>query len=157
MAAKNVIADLTNGDKLTGNNYDIWHNKIQYLLNEQELLEILSSNMTRPKDGNTAQHIHDLEAYLSWFKKDRSMHFTMLSRMHDDLVGEYETFQNVKDMWDQLKFDFDGTSTIRLRSLVLKFKVYRNDMNLQEWNPLNSQSVWKLTQESQNQVNGWRI
>uniref|UniRef100_A0A2N9EE71 Integrase catalytic domain-containing protein n=1 Tax=Fagus sylvatica TaxID=28930 RepID=A0A2N9EE71_FAGSY len=47
--------------------------------------------------------------------------------MHDDLIGEYETFQNAKDMWDQLKFDFDGTSTTRLRSLVLKFEVYRKD------------------------------
>uniref|UniRef100_A0A2N9EJK6 CCHC-type domain-containing protein n=1 Tax=Fagus sylvatica TaxID=28930 RepID=A0A2N9EJK6_FAGSY len=127
MAAKNVVADLTRGDKLTGNNYDIWHRKIQYLLNEQELLETLSSKMTRPEDGNTAQHRRDLEAYQSWFKKDRSTRFTMLSSMHDDLIGEYETFQNAKDMWDQLKFDFGGTSTTRLRSLVLKFEVYRKD------------------------------
>jgi hypothetical protein len=49
----------------------------------------------------------------------------MLSNMHDDLIGEYEVFQNAKDMWDQLKFDFGGTSTTRLRSLVLKFEVYR--------------------------------
>jgi hypothetical protein len=127
MAAKNVVADLTRGDKLTGNNYDIWHRKIQYLLNEQELLETLSSKMTRPEDGNTAQHRRDLEAYQSWFKKDRSTCFTMLSSMHDDLIGEYEIFQNAKDMWDQLKFDFGGTSTTRLRSLVLKFEVYRKD------------------------------
>uniref|UniRef100_A0A2N9EKF5 Integrase catalytic domain-containing protein n=1 Tax=Fagus sylvatica TaxID=28930 RepID=A0A2N9EKF5_FAGSY len=58
--------------------------------------------MTRPEDGNTAQHRRDLEAYQSWFKKDRSTHFTMLSSMHDDLIGE-------------------------LRSLVLKFEVYRKD------------------------------
>jgi hypothetical protein len=51
----------------------------------------------------------------------------MLSNMHDDLIGEYETFQNAKDMWDQLKFDFGGISTTRLRSLVLKFEVYRKD------------------------------
>uniref|UniRef100_A0A2N9GH76 Integrase catalytic domain-containing protein n=1 Tax=Fagus sylvatica TaxID=28930 RepID=A0A2N9GH76_FAGSY len=83
--------------------------------------------MTIPEDGNTAQHRRDLEAYQSWFKKDRSTRFTMLSSMHDDLIGEYETFQNAKDMWDQLKFDFGGTSTTRLRSLVLKFEVYRKD------------------------------
>jgi hypothetical protein len=47
--------------------------------------------------------------------------------MHDDLIGEYEAFQNTKDMWDQLKFDFGGTSTTRLRSLVLKFEVYCKD------------------------------
>ena len=87
----------------------------------------LSSKMTRPEDGNTAQHRRDLEAYQSWFKKDRSTHFTMLSNTHDDLIGEYETFQNAKGMWDKLKFDFSGTSTTRLRSLVLKFEVYRKD------------------------------
>ena len=113
MAAKNVVADLTRGDKLTGNNYDIQHRKIQYLLNEQEFLETLSSKMTRPEDGNTAQHRRDLEAYQSQFKKD--------------LIGEYETFQNAKDMWNQLKFDFGGTPTTRLRSPVLKFEVYRKD------------------------------
>ena len=32
-----------------------------------------------------------------------------------------------------------------------------DDMNPQEWNPLNPQSIRKLTQESQDQVNGWRI
>ena len=63
MVAKNVVADLTRGDKLTNNNYDIWHRKIQYLLNEQELLETLFSNMTKPEDRNMAQHICDLEAY----------------------------------------------------------------------------------------------
>ena len=127
MIAKNVVTDLTRGDKLIGNNYDIWHRKIRYFLNEQELLETLSSKMTRPEDGNKAQHRRDLETYQSWFKKDQSMRFTMLRSMHDGLIGEYEAFQNAKDMWDQLKFDFGGTSTTRLRSLVLKFEVYCKD------------------------------
>ena len=35
--------------------------------------------------------------------------------------------------------------------------VSKRDMNPQEWNPLNPQSIRKLTQESQDQVNGWRI
>ena len=47
--------------------------------------------------------------------------------MHNDLIREYEAFQNAKDMWDQLKFDFGGTSTIRRRSLVLKFEVSCKD------------------------------
>ena len=98
MAAKNVVADLTKDDKLTVNNYDIWHKKIQYLLNEQELMETLSSKMTRPEDKNTTQHKCDLEAYQSWFKKDRSTHFIMLRSMHNDLIREYEAFQNAKGM-----------------------------------------------------------
>ena len=118
MVAKNVVANLTKDEKLTGNNYDIQHRKIQYLLNEQELLETLSSKMIKPEDKNTSQHKCDLEAYQSWFKKDRSTHFIMLRSMHNDLIGKYEAFQNAKDMWDQLKFDFGCTSTTRLRSLV---------------------------------------
>ena len=48
---------------MDGDNYDIWHRKIQYILNEQEVLEILTQEMTTPEDGNTAQHRHDREAY----------------------------------------------------------------------------------------------
>ncbi len=59
METKNVVANLSIGDNLSGSNYDIWH-RIQYLLNKQDLLETLSSKMTRPK---MAQHIHDLEAF----------------------------------------------------------------------------------------------
>ena len=32
-----------------------------------------------------------------------------------------------KELWDQLKFAFGGTSTTRLRNMVLKFEVYRKD------------------------------
>ena len=48
MATKNVVADLTKGEKLVGTNYDIWHRKIQYLLNEQELLEPLEASIDEP-------------------------------------------------------------------------------------------------------------
>ena len=34
MATKNVVTDLTKREKLDGTNYDMWHRKIQYLLNE---------------------------------------------------------------------------------------------------------------------------
>ena len=54
MATKNVVVDLTKGEKLDGTNYDMWHGKIQYLLNEQEVLETLTNVMRRPKNGNTA-------------------------------------------------------------------------------------------------------
>ena len=50
-------------DKLTSNNYDICCNKIQYLLNKQELQETLSNKMTRLEEGNTTQHKHDWKAY----------------------------------------------------------------------------------------------
>ncbi|KAL6290046.1 hypothetical protein ACE6H2_007556 [Prunus campanulata] len=127
MATKNVVADLNKGDKLEGTNYDIWHRKIQYLLNEQELLETLTNSMVEPEVGQTAQHRRDLEAYQTWFKKDRCARFTMLSSMHNDLIGGYESYPTAKALWNQLKFDFGGTSTTRLRNLVLKFEVYRKN------------------------------
>ena len=70
MATKNVVADLTKGEKLDGTNYDMWHRKIQYLLNEQEVLETLTNVMMRPENENTTQYRRDLEAYESWVKKD---------------------------------------------------------------------------------------
>ena len=54
MATKNVVADLTNREKLDGTNYDMWHRRIQYLLNEQEVHETLTNVMMQPENGNTA-------------------------------------------------------------------------------------------------------
>ncbi|KAG6534420.1 hypothetical protein ZIOFF_008306 [Zingiber officinale] len=127
MASKNVIADLTKGDKLDGTNYDIWHQKIQYLLNEQELLDHITTSMTPPAEGNTAQHQQDQETYNSWFNKDHSTHIILLSSMQDDLIGDFEKCKTAKDMWDNLKIAFGGTSTMRLRALVLKFETLRKD------------------------------
>ena len=76
----------------------MWHRKIQYLLNEQEVLETLTNVMMQPENGNTAQHRRDLEAYESWVKKDRCARFTMLSSMHNDFIGEFEDYPNAQEM-----------------------------------------------------------
>ena len=55
MTTKNVVANLTKGEKLDETNYDMWHRKIQNLLNEQEVLETLTNVIMRPENGNTAQ------------------------------------------------------------------------------------------------------
>ena len=62
MATKSAVANLTKGEKLEGINYDMWHRKIQYLLNEQEVLENLTSSMSPSEEGNTTQHRQDIEA-----------------------------------------------------------------------------------------------
>ena len=54
MAAKNAIADLNKREKLDGENYDIWLRKIQYLLDEQGVLENLEQIMQEPEADNTA-------------------------------------------------------------------------------------------------------
>ncbi len=63
LATKNIVAELNKGEKLNGDNYKIWSIKIQYVLEEQEALEVLSLVMEVPKEGNTAQHRQGHEAY----------------------------------------------------------------------------------------------
>jgi len=97
--------------KLDGSNYDMWKRKIQYLLNERDLLEHLTvaklSSSDKDKDGKSidtciVQYQENLQAYQDWSNKDRRARFTMLYFMHNDLIGEFEICPTAKDMWDQL-------------------------------------------------------
>ena len=36
-----IVAHLNQGDKLNDKNYDVWHRKIQFLLEEQDMLETI--------------------------------------------------------------------------------------------------------------------
>ena len=45
-ATKNIVAKLNKREKLNGDNYEIWSMKIQYVLEEQEALEVLQMSMT---------------------------------------------------------------------------------------------------------------
>ena len=98
MASKCIVVDLNKGKKLDGENYNIWHHKIQYVLNEQEVLETLNHSLSKPDEGSTEQHQRDLAAYKSWRKKDLYARFTMLSSMHNDLIGEFEQYTTAQDM-----------------------------------------------------------
>ena len=53
-ASKNIITELNKGEKLDGDNYGIWSMKIQYVLEEQEVLETLIISMDIPAEGTTA-------------------------------------------------------------------------------------------------------
>ena len=90
MATKNVVANLNKGERLDGDNYDIWRQKIQYLLDEQGVLKNLEQIMQEPETGYIAQHRRDLEAYQNLPKKNHCVHFTMLSSMHNDLLSKFE-------------------------------------------------------------------
>ena len=67
MALKNIIADLNKGENLNGDNYNIWHLKIQYVLEEQEVLKTINAEMEEPQvvegNNNNAQFRRDLTAY----------------------------------------------------------------------------------------------
>ena len=61
MMSKNIIVDLNKGKKLDGENYDIWHCKIQYLLDEQEVLETWTQSMEAPQRRAA---VHNTDAML---------------------------------------------------------------------------------------------
>ena len=56
IAIKNIVAELNSGMKLSSENYKIQHMKIQYVLKEQEALDVLNYALDEPEEGNTAQH-----------------------------------------------------------------------------------------------------
>ena len=53
-AIKSIIVDLNQGEKLNEKNYDVWHRKIQYALEEQDMLETITQPMAEPEQDNTA-------------------------------------------------------------------------------------------------------
>jgi len=88
--------------------------KVQFLPNNGDILEFLTASMFDPaeqdEDGNNVtaseQYKEKLKAYPTWFKRDRSTCYTLLSCMHDDLLGEFEGCPTTKNMWDSLKIRF---------------------------------------------------
>ena len=56
VATRSIVAYMNQGDKLNDKNHDVWHHKIQYLLEEQDMLEIVTQSMVEPEHGMTAQH-----------------------------------------------------------------------------------------------------
>ena len=72
MATKNIIAELNKGEKLNGDNYNIWHLKMQYVLEEQDALEAIINVMNEPQvsEGNSEQYTRDMATYNAWKKKD---------------------------------------------------------------------------------------
>ena len=92
-------------------------------------MEFLTASMSASAKRNehgkditvSEQYQEKLKAYHTWFKRDRSVRYTLLSCMHDDLLVEFEHCPTSKDMWDQLKMRFGQTSTTRLRTLQLKW------------------------------------
>jgi len=81
---------------LDGTNYDIWHWKIQYLLNEKHLLEHLMVTKSPPSeedkdvkviDTTTMEYHVSAPAYQDSFKKDHKACFIRLYSMHDDLIA----------------------------------------------------------------------
>ena len=72
---------MNQGDKLNEKNYDVWHHKIQYVLEEQEILKTITQPMFELEHGNTAQHRRDMKTYQAYKRKDRVVRILLLSSM----------------------------------------------------------------------------
>ncbi|KAF7810701.1 UBN2_3 domain-containing protein [Senna tora] len=87
MAAKSIVADLNKGDKLNGDNYDIWHRKVQFLLEEQEVIEAIRNVMVEPSGEGPAQQVRrDTESYRTWQRKNSVGRILLLSSMEIDIM-----------------------------------------------------------------------
>ena len=124
-ASKNIIVELNKGEKLNGDNHEIWSMKIQYVLEEQEALEALNIVLDEPEAGNTAQHKRDREAYEAWKRKNSLARITLLSSMENDIMREFRSYDLAMDMWSALKNKFGATSVTKLISLTIKFDTYK--------------------------------
>ena len=89
-ATKSIIADLNQGEKLNEKNYDVWHRKIQYVLEEQDMLKTITQPMAELEQGNITQHRRDMEAYQAYKRKDRVAHILLLSSMRNDIMLCFE-------------------------------------------------------------------
>ncbi|ESQ38716.1 hypothetical protein EUTSA_v10029402mg, partial [Eutrema salsugineum] len=128
-ACKNIIAELNRGDKLDGENYDIWYRKVQYVLEEQEVKETLFHHMEEPEHGTTTQHEKDQQTYVVWKRKNSIARITLLSCMQDDLMCEFEEYETAKGVWEALKDKFGATSATKLRRLNQRFNDYKKRPN----------------------------
>ncbi|XP_070049220.1 uncharacterized protein [Nicotiana tomentosiformis] len=124
MASKSIIIDLNKGDKLNGENYDIWSRKMWYVLKEKNALESINHAMSHPEEGNTAQHGRDLKTYNIWKKKDSTAREIIVSSVVDDLITLPNTTAQV--MWAHLREAYRGTNVTRIRKLTIKFDTYKN-------------------------------
>ena len=89
-ATKSIIVDLNQGEKLNEKNYNVWHRKIQYVLEEQDILETITQPMAELEQGNTTQHRRDMEAYQAYKCKDRVARILLLSSMRNDIMLCFE-------------------------------------------------------------------
>jgi len=104
---------------LDGDNYHIWHRKVQYLFGEQEVLKTLTQSMDVPlEEGRGPQHRCDAEAYAKW-GKDHCVCFVILNSMHNDLISTFEDYKTAREKWNTLKLKFGETSAMRLHALTL--------------------------------------
>jgi len=124
-----MIGELSITHKLDGTNYEMWHCKIMYLLNDGYLFEHLMVPRATPSDKDrdgkpidttSMQYQEMAKAYQDRFNKDRKACFTTVYCMQHDLIGEFEAYPTAEDTWDKPRIKFSQTSATRLCTFHLK-------------------------------------
>ena len=72
------------------NNYVVWHREIQYVLEKQKMMEIITQPMAEPEHGNNVQHKRDMEAYQAYKHKDCIAYILLLSNMRNDIMLHFK-------------------------------------------------------------------
>jgi len=122
-----MIGDLSTDEKLDGSNYNMWHRKIQFILDEREVLELLQITMSVPatEDKMTRTLLPLRSIKLAWLRTKHGarkiVRHAILYCMHDDLIGEFENYPTAKEMWDNIHYRYGQISKTRLRALHLKW------------------------------------
>lgn len=47
-----------------------------------------------------------------------------VDQLHNDVIGEFEDYLVVQEMWHQVKIAYGGTPATRLWSMAVKFEIY---------------------------------
>ncbi|OMO96514.1 Zinc finger, CCHC-type [Corchorus olitorius] len=86
MAAKNIIADLNKGEKLNGDNYNIWHRKFQFILEEQEWMwNALKEKFGNVSDTKLKQLVNNFDNYKKRLENNMRQHLQEMSNMMREL------------------------------------------------------------------------
>ena len=70
-----------------------------------------------------------MEAYQAYKHKNRVARILLLSSMKNDIMLRFERHRSAQTVWDVMKVQFGGTSTIRLNQLTFKFDGYKKRQN----------------------------
>lgn len=113
-----TILNLAHIEKLNKKNYDIYHRKVQFALQEAEALETLNHWMIRYNGHQVRREIH---AYNSWKCINTIARVIMLCSMQVVIMYKFEYYDMANEMWMTSKDKFGGTSATKFRSLAIKF------------------------------------
>ena len=101
MDAQVTFSDLYGTGKLDGQNYVMWHRKIQFVLHKEKILDHLTNTISMPtelENGPIAQYHRDMDAYNTCVDQNKSTHFTILGYKHGNLIREFEKYPTAKEL-----------------------------------------------------------